>query len=130
MTSDELATCTTPQMMSFPETSLEWAQVTAETLNKTYNSKDLDPTEVNKELSDILDKGSSEDNVEINTAAHASVVSRKYVNKGGRFCREWNRLLRSRRKGAASGCSAGRRSRSCPPILSRFEMSLGESPAG
>jgi hypothetical protein len=59
-------------MMSFPETTLDWAQVNAETLSHTYNSKDLDPTEVKKELSDIVNKSSSEDNVEINTSAHAS----------------------------------------------------------
>ena len=39
----------------------------------------------------------------------SSVASRKYVNKVWRFCREWSRPLRSRRKAAASGCSAGRR---------------------
>lgn len=59
-----------------------------------------------------------------------SVVSRKYVNKAGRFCRGWSRPLRSRRKVVASGCNAGRRSRSCPPIPSHFEMSRGELPAG
>jgi hypothetical protein len=62
------------RVMNFPETTLDWAQVTAETLSHTYNGKDLDPTEVDKELSDLVDKSSSEDNVELNTGGHAAIA--------------------------------------------------------
>ena len=58
-----------------------------------------------------------------------SVLSRKYVNKVWRFCRGWNRRLRSRRKAGANGCNVERKNRSCPPVPSRFEMNRGESRA-
>lgn len=66
LSADEARTCFTQQMMSFPDISLSVSQITPEVLSHTFKQEDLNPTEVNKELSDTLDKGSTEDHFIVN----------------------------------------------------------------
>jgi hypothetical protein len=63
LTADEMQSCIVPLMANFPETSIDLSKVDAETLQATYNSKDLDPKEIDKEMSDTIDKSSSKDEV-------------------------------------------------------------------
>jgi hypothetical protein len=74
MTADEMATCVTPLMASFPETVLDLNQVSAETLQHTYNANDLNPNKINKEMSDTIDKSSSKDEVKFKTDASGDVL--------------------------------------------------------
>jgi hypothetical protein len=71
LSAEETRTCFTQQMMSFPDISLSISQITPEVLSHTFNQDDLNPTEVNKELSDTLDKGSTEDHYIVNTSGGA-----------------------------------------------------------
>jgi hypothetical protein len=72
LSAEEMRTCFTQQMMNFPDISLSISQITPEVLSHTFNGDDLNPTEVNKELSDTLDKGSTEDHYIVNMSGGAS----------------------------------------------------------